>query len=212
MTDTRAPVVAIVPFRSPGEGKTRMSDELGPDQRATLSGAMLVDVAMALRGGGVDRIVVAASGSSAAATASALGLDVTIDPPSTHGLNQAIHAAEGRVGAVGTLLVVMADLPRLQPTDVRDLIATDAQVVVAATEDGGTGGLLRRPPNVITTSYGERSGPKHLRAGHAAGVRTVSVDLAGFRHDVDTWDDVLALRKGPLGPATTTVLERLVAS
>ncbi len=207
--DVRGPVVALVPARAPGEGKTRLSDELSPSERASLSGAMLADVARALAASRVDRIVVAASGPEAAAAASALGLDVVLDPPSVRSLNAALGAAQLRVGAAGTLVVVTADLPRLSPRDVDTLVATDAQVVVAGTDDGGTGGLLRRPPGAIAPAYGPASAARHLARARAAGFATVALDLPGFRHDVDTWEDLLALRRGPIGSATAAFLAGL---
>lgn len=209
MTDPRAPVVALVPVRELGTGKSRLAGHLDPDERAALTAAMLADVTMALRHAPVDRIVVVAAGGLAAAAARALRLDVVLDPPHVTSLNASLRTVTSRLGAVATLVVVMADLPRLSPSDVTDLVTTDAQVVVAATDDGGTGALLRRPPAIIPTAYGPESAARHLRMGHAAGAQTVSVDLPGFRHDVDTAEDLQALRDGPLGPMTSAFLEKL---
>lgn len=209
MRDLAVPVVALVPVRSPGVGKTRLSRELSPVERAELSGAMLADVAAALAASEVERVVIAASGPSAAAAGSALGLEVVTDPPGCRSLDAAIAAAAGRLTGCAALLVVTADLPRLRPSEVDAVLAVEADVVVAGTDDGGTGALLRRPPDVIATAYGRRSGAHHLRAGRHAGVPTEHVDLAGFRHDVDTWGDLLALRRGHVGAATGAFLGRI---
>ena len=205
----RAPVVALVPVRSPGAGKTRLAAGLSRTERAALSSAMLADVVAALRASPVDRVVVAASGPSAASAATALGCDVTRDPPSARGLNGALRAASSRLGTVGSLLVVMADLPRLRPADVAQVLEVDAQVVVAATEDGGTGGLLRQPPGVIRTAYGEQSAVRHIRLAHRARVTATTVHVGGFAHDVDTIEDLKALDHGPLGPTTSAFLDAI---
>lgn len=209
MVDAHTPIVAVVPLRAPGEGMTRLEGRLMRSERAALASAMLADVSRALHGGGVNRIVVAAGGPAAAASARALGLDATLDPPSSSDINVALRAALPRLGTVGTLLVVTADLPLLSPTDVADMLATDAQVAVAAAEDGGTAMLLRRPPSVIPTAYGEGSAARHMRLGRAAGVTTVSKNLPSCKFDLDTFEDLLALLDKPVGGATGQVLNKL---
>jgi 2-phospho-L-lactate/phosphoenolpyruvate guanylyltransferase len=202
-------IVALVPLRAPGVGKTRLAPRLTVEQRAALAGAMLADVCHALEAATIDRVVVAAGGASAVAAASALGLDVLHDPPGCTGLDAALRAAVSRLGTVGSLLVVTADLPRLTGPDVAAVLAADTEVVVAPTVDGGTGALLRRPPSAIRTAYGPGSAARHLRLAHAAGRSVVSVHRAGFAHDLDTWEDLRHLRGQHVGPATASVLAGL---
>lgn len=202
-------VVALVPVRSPGEGKTRLAAALSREERAALSGAMLADVAAALAASRVARVVVVAGGAPAAAAASALGLDVVLDPPTARTLDAALAAATSRLGPVPQLVVVAADLPRLTGADVDALLASRAAVAVSPTDDGGTGGLLRRPGGVIPTRYGPGSAARHLRAGRSAGVPCERVDRPGFAADVDTWADVAALTDGSVGPATAAFLRSI---
>lgn len=202
-------MVALVPVRDPGAGKTRLSAHLTPRQRAALAAAMLADVTAAIRAAPVARVVVAASGPTGAATASALGLDVVLDPPSATTLDDVVGAALQRLGTVSTLLVVAADLPRLRPEEVAEMVDIDAQVVVASTGDGGTGGLLRSPAGVIRTAYGPGSAAAHMRLSHEAGVHARAVSLPGFRHDVDTWEDLRALDPRAAGNATARFLQQL---
>lgn len=199
-------ITAIVPLRSPGRGKTRLADALGPEHRAALAGAMFADVIAALRAAPIDRILVAAGGPEAAAAASALGVAAHIDPPSVTSLDAAVAAAAGRSDRRADLLVVAADLPRLTAVDIGLLLATDAEVAVSPTHGGGTGGLLRRPADRIRTAYGPASARRHLELATAAGASFASVPTAGFHADVDTSADLAALRGGPLGPATSALL------
>lgn len=200
------PPLTLVPVRDPGLGKTRLSEVLRPEARAALTSAMLADVVHALQGGGIDRIVVLAAGPVAASAATALGVDVLRDPPGRQGLNAALDAASRQVRANASL-VVPADLPLLRPQDVTELIQTDGEVVVAATNDGGTGGLLRRPAWVIDTSYGEGSAARHLLAARQAGFTAERVEVPGFSDDVDDVDDLQAVADHPdLGPITARVL------
>ncbi|WP_052666393.1 2-phospho-L-lactate guanylyltransferase [Nitriliruptor alkaliphilus] len=208
----RAATVALVPLRAPGVGKSRLAGTLSVEGRAALAGAMLADVAAALRSSPVDRIVVAAGGPTAIAAASALGLEALADPVGASGLDGALAAAAGRLGPVGTLVVVAADLPCLCAEDVTALLGHDAEVVVAPTSDGGTGALLRRPPDACPTAYGPGSGLRHLALARAAGRRTAEAALAGFAHDVDVAEDLVRLTAAdlpPLGARTAALLDQL---
>jgi 2-phospho-L-lactate guanylyltransferase len=208
VNELHRPVVAVVPVRAGETAKSRLAEELAPADRVSLVTAMLADVTAALAASPVDRVVVSSGGQEAAATATALGVDVLLDPPRTDGLDAALQAARARLGEAGTLVVVMADLPRLHPRDVERLLDTDAPVVIAATADGGTGALLRRPPGVMGTAYGEGSAGRHARLAHRAGVQPSTVDLPGFRHDVDTLEDLRVLAEGPVGRFTAAWLEQ----
>ncbi|MEX1177039.1 MAG: 2-phospho-L-lactate guanylyltransferase [Nitriliruptor sp.] len=201
-----------MPLRSPGEGKSRLAGTLSVEGRAALAGAMLADVVAALTSSSVDRIVIAASGPAAVAAGSALGLETVSDPTGVRGLDAALGAAASRLGTVGTLLVVAADLPRLQRGDVEAVLGTDAAVVVAPTIDGGTGGLLRRPGHIIATAYGPGSARRHLSTARDAGLRAERRDAPGFAYDVDVAADLVALRDvggPPLGARTAALLEQL---
>jgi 2-phospho-L-lactate/phosphoenolpyruvate guanylyltransferase len=202
-----AATTAIVPLRT--GGKTRLAAALADDERAALAGAMLADVAAALAGACVGRVIVAAEGPAAIAAAETLRLEVVRDAPGSGGLDRAIEHAARTVAAGSALLVVAADLPRLQPDDVERLLQAPAAVVVAPTDDGGTGGLLRNPADVMGTAYGPGSARRHLGLARGAGHEAVTVRTAGFDHDVDTVADLLALRAADVGPATAGVLATL---
>lgn len=198
------PVTALVPFRAPGTGKTRLADGLARDERAALAAAMLTDVAAALADAPLDRVLVAAAGRGAADAARELGLDVVVDPVDHAGLDAAIENIARTVD--GTLVVVAADLPRLTGADVAAVLGPSTPVVIAPTTDGGTGGLVRRPPRIISTAYGPHSAHRHAELAAEAGVGATVVDVAGFRHDVDVWDDLRSLTPDAVGSATASFL------
>lgn len=204
--------VALVPLREPTSAKTRLAagapSRLSSSDRAELVTAMLADVIAALHGSTVDEVVVAAGGAGAVAAARDLGARAIDDEPPGAGLNAAVRGAAARIGA-GSLLVVPADLPTLTAAEVSALLDRSAPVVVAPTRDGGTGGLLRRPPEVIATAYGPRSASAHLALARAAGVTAEVVERPGFRLDVDTWDDLCRLGSDEVGAATRRILSRL---
>lgn len=201
-------LVAVVPLRSPGAGKTRLAPALDTDTRAALAGAMLADVVAALRGAGVE-VVVAAGGPAAAAAASALQVTAVVDPPTTRSLDAALEHARRTVAPTASLLVVQADLPLLRPADVHALLDADAPVVLAPTHDGGTSALLRRPSSVIATAYGPHSADHHRRLAREAGVPVSVVERPGLALDVDRLEDLDALVGREVGPATRAVLGAL---
>lgn len=203
-SDARPAVV--VPLRSPGVGKTRLADALSVEERAGLAGAMLADVAAALRGADCSEVVVAAGGDAACAAASALGLDVVRDGHDVHDLDSAVAHAVATVGCDRDVLVVAADLPCLQPDDVLALLRSTTPVTVAPTRDGGTGGLLRRPASCLGTAYGPGSARAHLALARNAGVAVTALDLPGFAVDVDTSADLVAARVPHLGASTRRFL------
>lgn len=198
--------VALVPLRAPGAGKTRLAAWLSAEQRAALAGAMLADVCAALRASPVDEVVVVAGGEAAVAAASALGLAVIADPPGRSGLDAALQLAQRQLPSDVDLLVVTADLPCLQPDDVHAVLAADGEVVVAPTDDGGTGGLLRRPASAMPTAYGPASARRHVTEARRRGLTAATVRSPGFAVDVDTVTDLAALATRPLGPATAALL------
>lgn len=210
-SSTDAPTVALVPLRAPGVGKSRLAGTLSVEERAALAGAMLADVAAALLASPVDRIVVAAGGPAAVAAGSALGLETLTDPVGGGGLDRALAAAAARLGPVGALLIVAGDLPYLGAEDVTRVLAADAEVAVAPTVDGGTGGLLRRPPDACSTAYGTGSARRHLELARAAGRSATRITSPGFAHDVDVASDLAELGRRdrpPLGRRTAAVLDR----
>lgn len=202
-----AGTTAIVPLRT--GGKTRLRRLLCPSERAALAGAMLADVTTALTAARIVRVIVAAEGPAAVTAADALGLEVVHDVPDGGGLDRALARAAARTTRDAALLVVAADLPRLTGDEVARVLEDPTPVVIAPTDDGGTGGLLRRPADLMRTAYGPGSARRHIRLAREAGVDASVVRTPGFGHDVDTVADLVALRGAGVGDATASVLATL---
>ena len=216
MTHRPAETVALVPLRALGIGKSRLANVLSAEERGALAGAMLADVIATLASTAVARVVVAAAGPTAAAVAVANGAEVVLDPPwiadrpVSRQLDAAVRTAVRRLGGRAGVLVVAGDLPHLQTVDVETLLQADAEVVVAPTWDGGTGGLLRRRPAACPTAYGPGSADRHLRLARRAGLVALRCERVGFAHDLDDESDLSRSRHGrrlpPLGRRTATLL------
>lgn len=199
---------ALVPLQDPGVGKSRLAHRLDPEQRRRLAVAMTTDVVACLRASAVDEVVIVAAGPGAAHTARRLGVAHVRDAPGTCDLNDSLATATS--GSTADVLVVMADLPALRPSDVNRVLASTEDVVVVPSRDGGTGGLLQRADAPPTFTFGPGSAHRHLAAGRRSGRRTRLLRVPGFAHDVDTWEDLTALDRLPhVGVATADLLERL---
>jgi 2-phospho-L-lactate/phosphoenolpyruvate guanylyltransferase len=200
--------LALVPLRS--GGKTRLGSRLDAGLRSTLATAMLEDVCTTLADAGIDRIVVAARGAAATEAARALDVEVLPDEPGDGDLDTAVAHATRALHAPAGMLVVAADLPCLRVQDVHAVLAPAADVVVAPTADGGTGGLLRRRAAAVGTAYGPGSAARHAALAAAAGLSCATVETVGFHRDVDTVEDLAALRLGQVGRSTGRALPRTI--
>jgi 2-phospho-L-lactate/phosphoenolpyruvate guanylyltransferase len=208
----RHPTIALVPFRV--GGKTRLGVRPGPSsgltraERQRLATAMLTDVAGALCDA-VDQVVIAAADQRAVTVAEELGITWVLDPPGDRGLNVALDAAAARLSPRTRLLVVAADLPLLGSEDVRRVLGDDGQVTIAPSSRGGTGGLVRHPPDAVRAAFGPGSAERHRELAERAGLVVSVQHLDGFHHDVDTVDDLRRLPHARVGPATREALRRV---
>lgn len=205
--DAAGPAEAIlVPVKRLADAKQRLS--LGAEARRALSLAMLTDVLGAAAPWPL-RIVVTAD-PSVAGTAAAAGW-VVVDDPGTE-LNGAVEAgtlAAAERGAAA-LLVLPFDVPLVSADDLAALFAEDAEVVVCRSDDGGTTGLLRRPPTVVPTAFGPASAARHAATGRAAGLRVSEIRLPGLALDVDDLDDLRLLAATPSRSSAAVLARQLL--
>jgi 2-phospho-L-lactate guanylyltransferase len=132
------------------------------------------------------------------------------------GLNPALDAAGRALAARGarTLLVVLGDVPAVQPDEVAQLFAAlrglgGRGVVLAPSRDGGTSALLRAPWNVIPNHFGKHSAAAHRQAAQQAGLPYSELPLASLAVDLDELEDAEALRAAAGAPRTRALLAQL---
>jgi 2-phospho-L-lactate guanylyltransferase len=210
---------AVLPVKTFGRAKQRLGGRLGEDERRTLAGAMVADVLTAL--GDVEAIgsvVVVTAEPAAAETARAAGATVVHDPQER---GQSAAAARGIAALpAGTerALLVPGDCPALAPAEVAGLLAGAAGkpgvVIVPDRHGSGTNALLLTPPRAIGPSFGPGSFARHAALARAAGVPVAVAELPSLGLDVDTPEDLDALRAALAARSggaarTRAVLERL---
>ena len=180
----------LVPVKRLDAAKSRLAAELPPADRAALVHEMLAHVLGAVEKAGVGPVTVVSS-----------------EPLSLNGVprfddrglawNDALTTAMAEVVGEDVAAVVAADLPRLEPADVRALVAAvpERGLAIGRAKDGGTNAVAMRPAGVLPTRFGEpQSARLHVRMAEEAGLEAVVVDLDGLAFDVDTAEDLAAWR------------------
>jgi 2-phospho-L-lactate guanylyltransferase len=200
----------LIPVKRLSESKLRLAGVLGPPQRRRLALSMLADVLVAAAGWPLRLVVT--SDRDVAAVAGAAGWSIVSDPGP--GLNHAVAEGTSVATSAGAtaLLVLPFDVPLVTPRELEVLFATDGDVVVARSDDGGTSGLLRRPPGAITALFGRDSARSHARAAADAGLRVESLRLPGLSLDVDDPGDLRRLAASGLAHASVEVARELLAA
>ncbi len=192
--------VAILPVKRFGIAKVRLGDELSGGTRRALAEAMVTDVLMALRRTkAVSEVLLVTSEPAAEAIGRGYGATVLVDDredgqsaATLIGIAQAIEDGAPRV------LLVPGDTPALDPAELDALLdrpATGRSVVIVADRHGsGTNALLLTPPDVIEPAFGPDSRAAHEKAAADAGVPCTVEEVSTLALDVDTSDDLAALR------------------
>lgn len=185
----------IVPVKTFGEGKSRLSSVLSPEQRGELSQRWLMHLLnIATTWGRFSGIAVISRDPHVLTLASALGALPIAEAGEelNEALTQASVVAED-AGATGVLMLP-SDLPLLTSADLDELyslaLAGDG-VVIAPSHDGGTNALLLRPPHAIEYSFGEGSFARHLALAAAMEFPCHVYRSSSLALDIDYPEDLL---------------------
>jgi 2-phospho-L-lactate/phosphoenolpyruvate guanylyltransferase len=193
-------VRAIVPQKTLGAAKSRLTDVLGAPLRVSLSLALLRHVWTTLRSvPRVESVTIMTPDREVCAKAGSWGGDAVFDraPDLNTALTDLIARTNSAAGGARGTLIVAADLPWLAAPDVSAFLAagTPSTLVLAPSKDGmGTNALLIPAGVSFRTAYGDGS-----RAAHAAGARQIGLRLrevyrSGLAFDIDTPADLASLR------------------
>jgi 2-phospho-L-lactate/phosphoenolpyruvate guanylyltransferase len=203
MRARRGRTIAVLPVKRFGAAKQRLDNGLSDGTRRALAEAMVTDVLIALRRAKlVDEVLVVSGETMAVALAAGYDAAAVVDDPDDAGHSAAaergIQAAMDR-GATRVLLVP-GDCPALDPAEV-DQLLEDAEgvappdvVIVPDRHGSGTNALLLTPPDAIHPAFGPGSRERHERLAQEAGATVAAIDVPTLGLDVDTVDDLAALR------------------
>jgi 2-phospho-L-lactate/phosphoenolpyruvate guanylyltransferase len=190
---------AVLPVKRFDDAKQRLDRTLNAGTRRALAEAMVSDVLHGLRRAqGVDKVIVVTGESGAEALARAYDAESIPDDDRGHS-----HAARSGVDwalerEYDRVLLVPGDCPALDPNEVDELVRggmSAPDVVIVPDRHGeGTNALLLAPPDAIAPSFGPGSRTRHEQAAEAAGARWRIAEPRSLVLDVDTAEDLAALR------------------
>jgi 2-phospho-L-lactate/phosphoenolpyruvate guanylyltransferase len=192
--------LAILPVKSFGEAKQRLGAEYQPGARRALAESMFADVLTALRRtDGITSILVVTGDITAERLGGGYGAKVVVDREEqgqTHaaqiGLRRALDQGFERV------VLVPSDTPALVPAELESLITPRAgteALIVPDRHGTGTNALVLSPPSALEPAFGPDSRARHVQLAEDAGVAYEIVEVPSLALDVDTPDDLAALRE-----------------
>lgn len=202
----RAILLPIKDFRN---AKQRLAAVLAPDERAGLMQAMMEDVFAAVRGARCAECIFVVTNyvpALHAAEESGWGIlreDAQISESTSVDAASRLCAERG----VTALLRLPLDLPLVRSEDIDDLMATEFQapaaVLVPSRDGTGTNALLRTPPVLFPSHFGEGSFAKHRAEAERAGAQVVIRRNLRLEMDVDDAEDLRALLQHDLSGTAT---------
>jgi 2-phospho-L-lactate guanylyltransferase len=199
----------LLPIKDLKHAKQRLAGFLTPGERLGLAQAMLADTLRAVRGVRLaERIFVATNYLPAIRAAEENGWEIVRE---NHQVSESASVDwASRICTqknVTGLLRLPLDLPLVQATDIDELLAVESAapaVVMVPSRDGtGTNAILRMPPALFPSHFGERSFAKHLAEAEAAGARVIIRRNARLEMDVDDEADLRALLQHDLSATQT---------
>lgn len=194
--------LAVLPVKSFERSKQRLGDGLPGGPRRALAEAMFTDVLTALRRTeGLDGIIVVTGDITAQQVAGGHGADVVedkIERGQSFAADVGVRRARDR-GARRALLVP-ADCPALDPLELARFLgrapgAVPDAVIVPDRHGTGTNALLLTPPDALAPAFGPDSLNRHVERARSTQVSHEVVPLPSLGLDVDTLEDLAALRE-----------------
>jgi 2-phospho-L-lactate guanylyltransferase len=181
---------AVVPAKSLVRGKSRLSSALDHAARARLARTLLEHMLDVLRACPLQGILVATDGEDVGDLATSRGASVLFDQGGGS-LATVVDRALADVARreASAAIVLMADLPRIEPRDVAEILAAlDQHDVVLVRDHLGrhTNALAMAPPTAMSTRFGRAdSFEAHVAGARDAGLRVAVIDNDRVAFDVD---------------------------
>ena len=205
----------LLPVKDLRNAKQRLASTLSPSERLGLAEAMLSDTVRAVTGvREADAIFVATNYEPVIGLAKASGWSVLREELQISE-SASVDAASRRCEEQGFSLVlrIPLDLPLVRGSDIDELLSikceSPAAVIVPSRDVTGTNALLRTPPTLFASQFGNGSFAKHCSEAQRLRAHLIIRRNPRLEMDVDDEVDLRALVHHDLsGTATGAWLQR----
>jgi 2-phospho-L-lactate/phosphoenolpyruvate guanylyltransferase len=199
----------LLPIKDLKHAKKRLAGALTPEERFALAEAMLADTIRAVRGVRLaQKVFVVTNYEPAMRIAEENGWEVLREDrqiSESDSVDAASRICEER--GVAGLLRVPLDVPLAHAGDIDELLAIECEepaLVIVPSRDGlGTNAILRMPPALFPSHFGEGSYAKHVGEAERIGARVILRSNARLEMDVDDEADLRALLQNDLSGTET---------
>src|SRR6267143_4084441 len=199
----------LLPVKDLNNAKKRLTGVLTPEERFALAEAMLADTIRAVRGVELaEKIFIVTNYVPAMRVAQENGWEILREEQQiseSDSVDAASRICEDR--GVTALLRVPLDVPLVQASDIDELLAvqceTPALLIVPSRDGSGTNAILRMPPALFLSHFGNGSYAKHVGEAKRVGARVILRRNARLEMDVDDEADLLELLKYDLSGTVT---------
>ena len=187
---------AIVPVKPLRRGKSRLAGLLSEEQRTSLNRYLLEHTLTILNKiSGIEHTLVVSRDPAALALTRSMGGRTVLEdgaPQFNTALKRATIVAQSQ--GARAVLILPADLPLVEPTDLEDLLTqglTPPVVVIAPDRRlDGTNGLFINPAGLIEYGYGPGSFQRHCQRATEARATLVVVNSERIGLDLDLPEDL----------------------
>lgn len=199
----------LLPVKDLRNAKKRLMGRLTPEERFGLAQAMLADTIRAVQGvRRADKIFVATNYQPAIDIAEENGWEILREDQQiseSASVDAASRICEQR--GVRALLRMPLDLPLIDPRDIEELLALEcsapAMAIVPSRDGTGTNALLRMPPTLFPSHFGEGSFAKHVAEAKKVRASIFLRRNPRLEIDVDDEGDLRALLEHDLSGTAT---------
>ena len=199
----------LLPVKDLRNAKKRLTDVLTAEERFALADAMLADTIRAVQGvRRAEKVFLITNYEPAMELAEENGWEILREE---HQISESysVDAASKlcKQKGVSGLLRLPLDLPLIQSRDIDELLAVECQapsLVIVPSRDGtGTNAMLRTPPTLFPSHFGNGSFAKHLAEAESSYARVIVRRNARLEMDVDDEADLRSLLEHDLSATET---------
>jgi 2-phospho-L-lactate guanylyltransferase len=189
----------LLPVKDLRNAKNRLVSVLSPEERFGLAKVMLADTIRTLQGVlAAEKIFVITKYQPALDAAEENGWEILREErqiSESDSVDAASRICEER--GVRALLRLPLDLPLVQSRDIDELLTIEchapALAIVPSRDGTGTNAMLRTPPTLFPSHFGNGSFAKHLAEAKLAGAQVFVRRNPRMETDVDNESDLRAL-------------------